>query len=93
MDITEATTKITTKIGTFWTSRVQSMLVHGCISKKGAFPLDISELRVSKAWPRKGSITCTRGDGAKVRLYMTKRDGFKVRVTELHWLESSSDSA
>lgn len=81
MTIKEAVFKISKKIDPFWTNRVQSMLVHSCISKKGAFHQDISGIRVCKEWPRKGSITCTRGDGAKVRLYMTRRDGFKIKIT------------
>ena len=81
MTIPQAVSKIVSKIDPFWTSRVQSMLSHSCISRSGAFHADVSNLRVNPEWPRKGSITLTRGDGKRVRLYMTKRDGFKIKIS------------
>ena len=80
MTIPQALNKITSKIDPFWTGRVQSMLSHSCISRRGSFHAEVSNLRVNPEWPRKGSITLTRGDGKRVRLYMTKRDGFKIKV-------------
>ena len=81
MTIPEALTKIISKIDPFWTDRVWSMLTHSCVSRNGAFHSEVSNLRVNPEWPSRGSITMIRGDGKRVRLYMTKRDGFKIKIT------------
>mgnify|MGYP003124765960 CR=1 len=80
MTLPQAVSNITSKIDPFWADRVHSMLVSSCICKRGSFPAEISNLRVNPDWPRKGSITLTRGDKNRVRLYMTKRDGFKISI-------------
>ena len=80
LTIPAAVNRITDKVGAFWADRVQSMLVHGCVSRKGAFHPEIRNLRVNPEWPSKGSISLTRADGKRVRLYMTKGRKFKVTV-------------
>jgi len=80
MTFDKALSTILKRVGPFWEGRIHSMLVASCICKRGSFPCEITGLRVNPDWPRKGSITLTRGDGNRVRFYMTKRDGFKITI-------------
>jgi hypothetical protein len=66
----------------FWASRASDMIKHVCLrrSKDGSTPIADHRVkvdRVASGWPRNGSITLTRDDGQRFRLYMTQ-NSFKI---------------
>jgi hypothetical protein len=57
---------------TFFRSRARELITSVCQSS--AVMSEVSNVRVAKNWPRKGSITFTRvEDGVKFRAYMTTK--------------------
>ncbi len=67
----------------FWAGRAADMVRHTCLrgAKDGSTAIADHRVKVDRVageWPRSGSITLTRDDGKRFRLYMTRRDGFKI---------------
>ena len=60
------------KVDPFFQSRARELIMSVCQSS--AVMSEISNVRIAKSWPRKGSITFTRvEDGSKFRAYMTTK--------------------
>lgn len=66
-----------------WQDRANDMLRHVCKRPASDGSTAIADHRVkvervAKGWPASGSIIVKRDDGKRFRLYMTRRDGFKI---------------
>lgn len=59
----------------FFSGRIRDMAQHAAIThgtpNGDNHKLGFTGIRVANDWPRRGSITLTREDGAKFRLHMT----------------------